>query len=187
MTQLQRTRVTWAGFKGGPGVSTFYSDGTSPANLDALRSFFASFAAMLPTGLTIQVAGDGDIIDDATGTLTGSWSGTQPAVVSGTGTGGYAGAVGGMVTWVTGTVHNGRRLKGRTFMVPLASGAFSGSGVLYATFATTAKSAADTLIAATGPDWYVWGRPGPKGPGTSAPISSAVAGNLVAVLRSRRD
>lgn len=190
MAVLNRIRVSWTGFPGAPGLSTFYNvSGTAPVPVAAIRQFFQDLNAFLRSNTTITVHADGDDIDDADGTLSGSWAHTPaPAAVTGSAsTGVYAAPAGAVVNWVTGGIVNGRRLRGKTFIVPLATGAFDSDGSLGA-FRTTLLTAANTLLTSA-PGLAVWHRPSAPGAvdGSSALITSASVPDLVAVLRSRRD
>lgn len=201
MTNLARIRVTWQNFAGAPGVSTFYSTNTTTPNLGALTTFFGALTSYLPNGLTVQVQNTGDIIDDATGTLTGSWGAATQAVKTGTATGGYTGSTGMIVHWRTAGIHNGRRLRGTTFIVPLSASWLTGNGVVPPTVVSAVKTQADALVTAASTELSVWGRPrkaraaGPGGkppavdaaPGSSSLIVGADVPQLAAVLRTRRD
>ena len=124
--------VAWQGWPGSPGVSTFYLDPTpAQATIDSIRTFFNAFAGSLPTGLTINVPSSGDEISENTGDITGAWSvATTPSTVTGTGAGNYAGNAGAVIHWLTQGVVQNRRVRGRTFLVPLIAGAFDATGLL---------------------------------------------------------
>ncbi len=50
------------------------------------------------------------------------------------------------VHWITQDYRNGRRVRGRTFMVPLAAVAFDGTGTLNNSMISTLSTAATTLL-----------------------------------------
>src|SRR5665811_735556 len=118
MTNINRMRATWTGFTGGPGVSTFYGL-VSGASLPDLRAFFLAIAPMLPSTVTIQVEDYGDVIEDTTGALVGSWTDSPVLPVVGSDPTQYPAPAGCVVNWLTSTVLDGHRARGRTFIVPL--------------------------------------------------------------------
>jgi hypothetical protein len=189
MANLSRINVAWQNWPGAPGVSTFYYDDTVliQPGLDALRAFFNAFVTYLPSGMTIQVPGSGDRIDDASGNLLGVWSATQPAVVTGTAAGAYAGNAGAVIHWLTSGFVNGRRLRGRTFLVPLVPGiANENNGSLATAFLTAGNNAATTMLAAVGANLRVWHRPVGGAGGSSASVTAHRIPDLAVSLRSRR-
>jgi hypothetical protein len=189
MAGLPRVNVAWQQWPGAPGVSVFYLAESSDlaASVAAIRAMFNAVATLLPSGLTITVPGSGDIINDGTGAITGAWSsGTTPAVVTGSGAGAYAGNAGAVIHWLTTTVVNGRRLRGRTFLVPLISSAYDTSGSISTAALSTISAAAQGLVDAANSDHVVWHRPTGFAAGSSAIVSSIRVPDLAVSLRSRR-
>ena len=94
--------------------------------------------------------------------------------------------VGARVEWITGVVFNGRRVRGRTFLVPLAKSRFEGPGMLTSGCVSVLQAAASALVSAT--DLRIWSRPSgaPGALGGSALVSAAVVPDQVSWLRSRR-
>lgn len=184
---LNRIRVEWTGWGGGPAVSTFYSDGAALPNLTDLRTFYLALAGQIPTGISIQVKGEGDKIRSSDGGLVGSWVGTAPAAVSCTGGTSYSSASGAHVTWLTDTIHGRRRLKGKTFIVPLGGGCYGSNGRISSAVVTVLQNAATTFLNSGSTLYQVWGRPGPNGGGMSAQMKTAKVTDLPSVLTSRRD
>lgn len=204
MTDLARVNVSWQNWPGAPGLSQFYTLNTSmQSNVDAIRAFYNTLSTLLPSGLTITVPGSGDVVDSITGTITSAWSvTTPPAVVTASGSGTYAGNAGAVIHWLTDNVSNGRRIRGRTFIVPLISTQYESNGSLSATCLSSLGTAATTLRSALGSNQRVWSRPvtghtkyDPKtGVATVVPSTTgsanAVTGqripDLAVSLRSRR-
>lgn len=191
---LHRIRSTWSGLPGGSGVSTLYQVAApSDADLTAIRTFWATCAGQLASDATIQVQNSGDIIDETTGALTGVW-GPQTAVSSVVGTGGanYAAPSGGLVEWRTAGIVHGRRVRGRTFLVPVGSGVYDSDGTLLSTAVTAFQNAATALVVAL-TSMRVWSRPFRGSPsiparsGSAHAVTSAIAKDKAVVLRSRRD
>jgi hypothetical protein len=188
MTTMNRVSVTWQSWPGAPGVTQLYlTGGIVQANVDAIRAFFQAFVGSLPSGLVIQVPASGDTIDDATGNINGAWSvATTPSNVTGTGAGAYAGNAGAVIHWLTGDVVNGRRVRGRTFVVPIIGTAYDAAGSLSSTTLTTLQTAANGLVTAIDPNFAVWHRPTQFAVGSSHSIISARVPDLAVSLRSRR-
>lgn len=188
MATVARISVSWQGWPGAPGVSQFYASTSSlQATVDALRAFFQAQNTLIPTGLTITVPGSGDTLDDATGNLVGTWSvTTPPVIVTGSGAGAYAGNAGAVVHWLTAAVINGRRLRGRTFMVPLVASAYDTSGSISTAALATITGAANTLLSATLGFLLVWHRPVPPAAGSTAAYNAVRVPDLAVSLRSRR-
>jgi len=186
MASLYRTRALWQNWPGAPGYSNFYSLGGG--NADAVEAFFTAINGLLPNGMTITVPPSGDIIDDSTGNLTGTWSlpGTGGVVTSSATVGAYPGASGAVVHWRTNGFVGGRNVRGRTFLVPLTGASFSQTGDLDTSRLGTLQTAASGLVTAGGGNLAVWRRPTTFTGGSSHIITSATVPDLAVVLRSRR-
>lgn len=121
MVAIERVRVAFTGFPGGPGVSTFYASNAG-AMTGALWNMYDNLKTRMPANVAIQVETAGDTIDADTGALTGSWSIAPLVQLFGTQPGAYSAPSGAALTWLTNTVLNGSRVRGRTFVVPLWGG-----------------------------------------------------------------
>ena len=194
MASIQKVQAVWTGFGGGPGTTTMYA--TVAADLlTPLRAFFNSLIAILPTGLTITLPGIGDIINDADGELTGTWGPvTSPAPVVGTGVAVYSAPSGVSVQWHTTGIVGGRRVKGRTYLVPWLG--LQADGSPSPTSLATLSTALGTYLAASAGNMKIWQRPraASDGPppvaaraGSSWPVDGSQVGDFMSVLRSRRD
>lgn len=200
---LQRVNVAWQNWPGAPGLTTFFFDTISQTKIDALRTFFNALITYLPNNLTIQVPSTGDYIDEATGGIGGTWSvGTTPTVVTGSSASAYAGNAGMCIHWLTSGIIAGRRVRGRTFLVPFTSSAFEANGTPAAAAVTALTNAGNALLTTVGTSLQVWSRPvvahtryDPKtGAGTAvagragsaAPVTGVRVPDLAISLRSRR-
>jgi hypothetical protein len=135
--------------------------------------------------MKVYADGDGSLVHSET-------IATVPAGVSGTGTGNFSALSGAALIWRT-THSMGRRLlSGRTFFVPLSSGAYFTDGRLNGTFRTAMNAAAATFVnrVAAGVPGHpvVWHRPSSLGAtdGSAWPVSSASVGLYPAELSARR-
>lgn len=184
---MQRRRIHWNGFVGGPGLTTLYAQAGAVLNTP-LRAFFQAITPYLPTPTTIHIDAAGDEIDETTGALTGTWTDTTVADTTGSTSGVYAAPAGLIVEWNTNGLSAHRRVRGKTFIVP--SNQITTAGQPQASALAGIQTAANTLIAAAAApnSLYVWHRPSPGGSdGLHHVIVSATVPNKVVVLRSRRD
>jgi hypothetical protein len=195
MSLVMRYKLIWNLPSGGPGVTTLFAlpDTTEQVFADQARAFIfdalatGGVADFLPTGASVQ--GD-SIVDNITiedGLLNSSTPVTAPAVITGSGSGSYAAPSGAVITWLTGAVHLARRVRGRTFLVPLATTAFDASGTLSTGFLTNVRNAASAYIASAA-NPAVWSRPrGGVNNGAAFSIQAGAVLDKVAILSSRRD
>jgi hypothetical protein len=185
VANIDRLVVTWSGFAGAPGYSVFYATPLNDVQVD-ISTFFDAITGLLPNDVTITIPNSGDTLNDATGALVGSWTATSGVQHVGENPGLFAGPAGACVSWQTGGIVRGRRVKGRTFIVPLAGGCYDTDGTLEAANRSTLETAADALVASAGGNLLVWSRPVAGNGGSSHPVTGASVADRVAVLRSRR-
>jgi hypothetical protein len=201
MATVYRVRAVWSGFAGAPGYSNFsFSDLTTDAARNAagaaVKGLFTGIAANLSPNWTITVQPEVTEWDVATGQLTGaSAMTTPPTPQTGTGTAvAYAGGSGACITWKTSVIFNGRRVTGRTFMVPLV-GAFEVDGTLSGATLAAFTSSANAFVATAGADVAVWAKQMTKPTdgskpvqigGTVASVTSIAVKDMASQLRSRR-
>lgn len=191
---MQRTRLLWEGLSGGLGYSNFYSRVADPGQHDPslaaqdIANFLNEIRLRIPGDVTWRFETDIPVISDVDGeaqdflVLPAQPTFTQPG-----GSGTYAAPTGAVVTWNTGTTIGGRRLRGRTYLVPMVSSTFEGDGTLSASAITTLADAAAHLYSTNTAQHLVWSRPAPGRAGTSWPIQSHSVADKAAILRSRRD
>jgi len=153
-----------------------------------MQTFWIAVKDRIPAGVSLQVQNSGDVIDEASGELTGGWTGgTPPDPTVGTGSGGYAANAGFLVQWGTGAVVGGHRVKGRTFIVPAIQGAYDGDGTVDAATISIIGVAATTLVTALGGSMRVWHRPVGGSGGQALAVTSALVPDRAVQLKSRRD
>lgn len=192
---LYRVKARWSGFNGAPGYSIFHffhpdegAGGTAEDAVASVRTLVNSWASWIPPVVTINVEGQVEVIATETGQLQDVEDVTTPAPVVGGGTGNYSAASGACLNWLTSGVRNGRRVRGRTFVVPLTVGAYDMTGTL-ATATLTGLQAGATAFADSLNGPVVYARPSAPGAadGVAFDIGASRVNDKVAVLRSRRD
>lgn len=194
MTSLNRVVVEWSGAGVvGRAVTVLHysaSDNVAPP-VAAIKGAFDAGNALFPAGLKIVVPNTGDVIDDKTGDLVGVWTGSGGGTTSGSGSGSPAAGVGACIGWTTGGIVVGkkgpRKLRGRTFLVPLTSTCYDSQGVLATGILAPLGNVANGLQAA-GP-LAIWHRPtsATAADGNSYGVISNKIRPKVAFLSSRRD
>jgi hypothetical protein len=206
MAEIARVKTITTGFSGAPGVTTQYfrkrtSLGWSNYVTDLTErphGLFTDLGSMLCSQMTFTTLGTVEVLDDATGELQGTYIGQEP-VGTGPGSGSYGPIASGLlIRWGTNDVANGRHVRGRTFIVPLATNMGNAAGVIDVSHRQTAQNAAETYIGSGGEAVVpvIWHRPVYTGPSGSRVLSRAGASFDVknasvmtgfTVLRSRRD
>lgn len=196
-------RTAWSGTSGGPGLTQFavlgaaggiWNPSGTQSAVNAVRTFWESLKTLLPDELKLDISPVIDDYDTVTGDLVGSYvAGTAPLQVIGTSTSSYVGGAGAKITWNTGQIRNGKRVKGSTFLVPISSSVFGATGTVGSTAITTINGAANTMLSqltAGGTSLGVWSRPGPPSKpraGFATEVLTGSVGNKSAILRGRRD
>lgn len=185
VSTMDRIVVRMDGFPGAPGYMTFYCD-DAISGQPAVITFLNAVKAFFPTIVKFTVPNEGDIIWDSDGTLTGTWSGGTETAINGTGAGSYPAPSGAVISWQTGAIVGSRRLRGRTFLVPLVASAFDTDGSISSAPLATMRTAASALWVAA--SLRVWHRPTSTGAGngSSAPVNGSAVADRAAVLTSRR-
>lgn len=186
---LDRIRVAMSGGGvTGPGLMTFYQDstGAAAAFADAIHAFLVTIANSQPTDVIYTVPDGGDILDETTGAITGSWGTGTSRTVAGAAAGAYAQGVGARIRWVTAGVVGKRHVTGTTFVVPLGIGGYASDGGLVAGASTNLTNAATTLLTTMGSLLNVWSRPTGARAGTQHIITGSNVPTKTTWLISRR-
>jgi hypothetical protein len=206
--QIIRVKINWSGFQGAPGLTALYfrdfagGEDQVPYMQQAVTKtelFTTELAKRVPSGVTLQVATDCELLNAENGDLLDVRSVAVAAAKSNASYASqpFAAAAGAVINWRTGSVHRGRRVKGRSFIVPLAGNAFEANGTLHPDTVTTLQAGATALLnTASAPDFGVWARPqrtkNPDGSTTLVPngqwyvATSSNVPDMSAVMRSRR-
>lgn len=182
--------VRWTGGPIGVGATVLHfqsiGSGTAAQQIaDAVRACFDSLKAVAPSAVLWTF--DTELKEIAPdGTLLGVYPVTAPAAVAATGAGSYAAGTGAMVRHTTGVVLGGRRIQGRTFIVPLISSNYSTLGTISGATITTLNGAFTTLRTTTsgfGTPLSVWSRKN----ASVTPVASSVCVSRVSTLATRND
>jgi len=179
-------------------VSTFYGlDGG--VLLAEVQALYVKVAPTTPVDVTFSFPSAGDIIEDTTGVITGSWAGAVYAPIPGSAAGTYAAPVGLLFRWTTGTIADGKRVRGRTFIVPSIGNIFSASGQVDPAVVSAFDAALAAFVVANAANFVVWHRPYAgrlataklkarvAHPGSHAVVTGSGTSTKAVVLRSRRD
>lgn len=200
MAQIYRVTATWSGFQGAPGYSKFcFSDLTTDAARNAagaaVKAYFTAYAPYMLTSWSVLVSPTVQEYNVGTGTLDAEATMTTPPTsqVGSAALAAFAGGSGLCCTWRTGTIYAGRRVIGRTFMVP-GVGVFENDGTIQTVARGAVEAAGNALVAAASCELAIWakswsvgvdGKPVQTG-GQVAPVTSATVKDMASQLRSRR-
>lgn len=191
---MLKVTAQWSGFTGAPGYSTFYFAGGGGLISDAqqvadrVRGAFDTVKGIFPGSVKVAISPEVSVVDAATGVASAIRTITPGAVVAGSGTGNYSAASGAVVTWRTSDLRFGRRILGRTFLVPLAQGAYDADGTLSAPGMVNLNNFATALRGVDfDSEFGIWSRPRNGSGGVFASVDGHTVRDKVAVLRSRRD
>lgn len=199
MTVIMRTEAQVTGLTSPPAfLSQWYRPNTvggSTADATAILAHFRAvwnvLAAKVATGATIVYNPTCIAMEDTTGTLVGSFTGTPPA--NSVGAGGSSPMpyqTQGLIAWDTNLVVAGRRLRGRWFIPFPDEGDNTGTtAVPSASYIAQLNSAVTTYMStgAGGALPAIWHRPSPGGSnGTHSAVTGGAARSYWSVQRKRR-
>jgi hypothetical protein len=166
-----------------PGVSTFYSQGTDVTVLKGrLATFYGAVKGYIPSGITITIPSSGRVIESTTGHPTAMWANGTDTAIACTGTGGVHAAGGAMIRWNSSLFVNNRRLRGKTFLVPLTVSSYSSDGTLDSAAFGVLNTAAAAVPGGTS-GLAIWSRKW----GQWAAATTGECVDKAVVLTSRRD
>lgn len=198
MAVILRTSASIGGtLMSSPGISQVWwapqtAGGSTADATDCLARFRAMWdavKALMSPGITLTFDNVCLAIEATTGVLQGTFTGTLPLSVTGTGvTDALPRQTQGLLRVSTNTVINGRRVRGRLFVPGPVETHNDSSGLPNSTYTSTLTTAAAGLLVAgaTTSMPVVWHRPLLPGQG-AAPLWSGVAASPNwSVLRSRR-
>jgi len=188
MANLIKQQVTWTGTSvTGGGISTFYFDGAVAGSTAKLTTFFTAISSGMPSGITWHIPNTGDLIDVATGSITGTWTDGTPGTVTGAGSSLFAAGVGCRIVWNTAGIRGGRRVRGTTFVVPIMAASYQTDRSIDNGVVAAVQSAASTLGTSGTNPLVIYSRPTTAHPvGPQQTVTGATVPDQVSWLRSRR-
>lgn len=193
-----RVRAVLSGYQGGPGLMTQYfspavagfNEALAQLSVDRVRDALSAGSELWGNWATWSVDGTVDEINEANGQLVSSLT-VLPRTVTGTNPSTAIGPApaGACINWLTAEIKRGKRVRGRTFLVPLYSAAFQNDGTLNTSTLTSVAEFGDAMNDAGATDLVhvVWSRPIAGTGGTKHGITGHRTADKAAVLRSRRD
>jgi hypothetical protein len=200
MGNIVRITVKWTGLQGGNGFSNFYFE---PVPQDAaitqthvnnaagkVEAFLVALRPYRPSYSFTEIDPQVTEIDENSGDYRAFWGVNVAAPAGGTSAvGAHSAAAGACVNWTTANIVNNRRVRGRTFLVPVGSAGLDTNGTLGAQFLTDMRAAATTLQAdGTDVRLVVWRRPTILGiDGGAYDVIAGSINDKTAILTSRRD
>lgn len=196
MVDIREVLLTWTIGNSPGGTTVLYTDpGVSVATQAlAFGGFFGSTQENYSNTTSVRLATEGRVIDDETGTLTGTWSGGPGGVMTGSSTAeAVPNASQALVRMETAAVVAGRLLKGRMFLPGLSSDCLL-NGELTEVARLDIQSRFNVEMI-PGFGLLIWSRPfaGSVGPparppraGSSSAVNSGSVWNEYAILRNRR-
>jgi len=199
MTDMAKVTVNWTGFVGGPGYTNIYfrpttgsvvTQGVADASAAKVHAFLTAWLPAIHTSVTVTVNPSVEAISDFTGNLVDFFTSAPGAGRIGTGTGTFSASQGACVNWYTAGIRNNRRVRGRSFMVPLTSNGFDNTGTLDDAKLATWRTAAATMISTSdAAKLAVWARPTAPAAtdGESFNVVTSTVNDKGAILTSRRD
>jgi len=193
---MDKIVAVWTGWAGGPGFSNFYLGGNSDltqlnAAADRISDFFSQLAPVLPNSISITVQPGVQRLASASGEVIDEIALTE-VLLPQTGVGGadFSAPSGACIVWRSLNSVGGRVVKGKTFLVPLASAAYDTDGTLDASALGSIRAAIAQLMANQPPSadgkLVVWHRPVNGAGGSEHTIVSGTVSDRAAILRSRR-
>lgn len=202
--QIIRVLANWTGFPGAPGYSSFHfsSDGgfwdggilgdgaqvAAQAAADRVISAFNECAAYFPKIVRIRTDPEVSIIDSDTGETLGAVDIDGDTVAGIAPNDDYAGPTGAVVNWRTNDYRFGRRIRGRTFLVPIAGSSYDSDGTLGNAALQNIRAFGEEMVGSSGgPEFGVWSRPRDGEGGVFATVTNSSVPDKAVVLRSRRD
>lgn len=155
------------------------------------NAFITTVKANIPSQVTLRAPGELEEIDQTTGDLVLVRSGTQPAAQAGTAAAaaGWAAPSGGVLSWSTADIRNSRRIRGRTFIVPMSNEVYDVDGTIKSVpYGVLGTAATNLREPGTETRLAIWGRPSLPGAtdGVMAPVTGHRVPDMVAILTTRR-
>lgn len=200
MTNLMRVRASLTGWEGGPGLNQFWFSQGSLTSVDMTavtaaseitREMLYAIRGTWRPGVQVQVEPSVSIHDAASGEIVDILTLETPedVVVSPATNGQESPATAIVVNLLTNVFRNGRLVRGRTFISPIAGGQIGNDGKVNSDSITNIASAYAGLIDGLGPKLCVYTRPSTHGAtdGLYEDVTVCRVAPKAGILKSRRD
>jgi hypothetical protein len=187
---------TSSGYTGSPGYTKFkfipnVTAGPTAAEVNAAAAnaklVLSGSATYMPSSVSYACQSPAQVFSDA-GVLIGEVGiSTLPSATTGIGGATYPGGVGAVIYWNTGSVNGGHKVKGRTYLVPLANTAFAADGTLNTALVNSLQTAVNTFVSSSPApcvNTRTLGKPGRVN--ATIQILSGTVKDRTAFLRTRR-
>lgn len=194
-TLVHEVKIQSSGFPGAPGWTTFYFDGEDPTQLANqfrwAREYLVMVAGLFPVAWSAIVQTEGRLLQTATGILDTTTlipdDGTGNVVPgSNTASGFGPGPTGLCISLTSVGVNRGRRVRGRSYVVPMAADIYESDGTIRPAYLTAYRPLVQALFTDTR-KVGIWSRPRLGTGGAFFVVSSTRISDKAAVLTSRRD
>lgn len=192
MAEILRVKVKSQGFPGGPGWTTMHwaieTGSSGEPQLISAFDWWNTNKSAFPTLWTAQIQSPADVLDLASGEIVRVVPVplAQQAVLTGGPSNKFgSGVAGACITWYTDVRINGRKVRGRTFLVPVAAEIWQDNGTLVqANLDEMVSSSTQLIDDANG--FGIYTRPGATGGAAFSPAVAARVSDQAAFLSSRR-
>lgn len=192
---ILRVKAEWTGWSGAPGYSVFHfgnfdtgSTAAAQDAADAVSDFFGVVQTLMPVSISVRPLSTVELVDETNGRIMDIYGIVPQPGSAGQYTQGFSAVSGALIHWDTDGVRNGRRVRGKTFLVPLGNALYENNGTIAPAQITMLQTAAQGLIDNPDTALHVYGRPTIAGDdGASYAVLSARVPDKAVILRSRRD
>lgn len=192
---VHEVKLRTSGFPGGPGWTTFYFDGDDgPILVNQfrwVREYAQAVAGLFPAEWNAVVQTEGRLLLTATGALQATTiipdDGTANVVVGLQAAGGFGPGPAGMCIAMTSAgVNRGRKVRGRTFLVPVSPNVYQADGTITDQVLNGFRPGIQAIFT-DGRKVGVWSRPRLGVGGAFFLVSATSIKDKAAILTSRRD
>jgi hypothetical protein len=189
MATMYRVRTLWTGTPVVDGITTLHYDaagGSAQDAIDATADLFSTWTPFLAALQIGRVDETVDLIDMATGSLTGQTVGVTADIPTTGSEEALSPANQMLVRLHTDAFLNGRQVKGRIFVPGLTELANVGGGFVDGSLISGSASALGSWVSGADAVPVVWHRPKTPGTGAFFPVLSATIWPTWAILKNRR-
>lgn len=194
-TLVHEVKIRSAGFPGAPGWTTFYFDGEDPTERSNqfrwCKDYLEGVKGLFPAQWTAAVQAEGRVLITGSGALDSNTTipddGTGNTVIGADPSGAFGSGASGMcISLTTAGVNRARRVRGRTYLVPISNGVYGPDGTIADAFLAGLRPFMQTLF--TDPRQVgVYSRPRAGVGGAFFPVATVRIADKAAVLTTRRD